>query len=42
MRLRFTAEMINDKGERVSMPIELETAVPNPEEYGDKSRFYSI
>ena len=24
------------------MPIEVETAVPNPEEYGDKSRFYEI
>ena len=40
MRLRFTAEMIGDNGERVSMPIEVETAVPNPEEFGDKSRFY--
>ena len=42
MRLRFTAEMIGDNGERVSMPIEIETAVPNPEEFGDKSRFYEI
>jgi hypothetical protein len=42
MRLRFTAEMIGDNGERVSMPIEVETAVPNPEEFGDKSRFYEI
>jgi hypothetical protein len=42
MRLRFTAEMIADNGERVSMPIEIETAVPNPEEFGDKSRFYEI
>jgi len=42
MRLRFTAEMIDDHGERVSMPAEIETAVPNPEEYGDKSRFYEI
>lgn len=42
MRLRFTAEMIDDNGERVSMPIEVETTVPNPEEYGDKSRFYEI
>ncbi len=42
MRLRFTAEMIGDNGERVSMPIEVETAVPNPEEFGDKSRFYQI
>ena len=40
MRLGFTAEMIDDNGERVSMPAEIETAVPNPEEYGDKSRFY--
>ena len=37
MRLRFTAEMIDDNGERVSRPIEVETAVPNPEEFGDKS-----
>ena len=29
-------------GERVSKPVEIETAVPNPEEYGDKSRFYEI
>ena len=42
MRLRFTAEMIDDNGERVSMPIEVETTVPNPEEYGDKSRFHEI
>ena len=42
MRLRFTAEMIDDNGERVSMPTEIETAVPNPEEFGDKSRFYEI
>ena len=42
MRLRFTAEMIGDNGERVSMPIEVETSVPNPEEFGDKSRFYEI
>ena len=42
MRLRFTAEMIDDDGERVSMPVEIETTVPNPEEYGDKSRFYEI
>ena len=42
MRLRFTAEMTDDNGERVSMPVEIETAVPNPEEYGDKSRFYEI
>ena len=42
MRLRFTAEMIDDNGERVSMPAEMETAVPNPEEYGDKNRFYEI
>jgi hypothetical protein len=42
MRLRFTAEMIDDNGERVSTPVEIETAVPAPEEYGDKSRFYEI
>ena len=42
MRLRFTAEMIEDNGERVCMPVEIERAVPNPEEYGDKSRFYEI
>ena len=42
MRLRFTAEMIDDNGERVSMPIEVETAVPNPEEFGDKSLFHEI
>ena len=42
MRLRFTAEMIDDNGERVSKPVEIETAVPSPEEYGDKNRFYEI
>lgn len=42
MRLRFTAEMIDDGGERVSMPVAVETAVPNLEEYGDRSRFYEI
>ncbi|MBR0281513.1 MAG: hypothetical protein IJQ81_07970 [Oscillibacter sp.] len=40
MRLRFTAEMIDDNGERVSKPVEIETSVPNPEKYGDKSCFY--
>ena len=42
MRLRFTAEMIDDDGKCISMPVEMETAVPNLEEYGDKSRFYEI
>lgn len=42
MRLRFTAEMIDERGEQVSQPVEIETAVPNLEEYGDKSRFYEI
>lgn len=42
MRLRFTAEMIDDKGERVCQPVEIEAAVPNLEEYGDKNRFYEI
>ena len=42
MRLRFTAEMIDDDGERVSTPAEIETAVPNPGAHGDKRRFYEI
>lgn len=42
MRLRFTAEMIDDRGERICQPVKIETAVPNLEEYGDKSRFYEI
>lgn len=42
MRLRFTAEMIDDNGERISNPVEMEAAVPNLEEYGEKSRFYEI
>ena len=42
MRLRFTAEMIEENGNRVSMPVEVETAVPNLGEFGDKSLFYEI
>ena len=42
MCLRFRAEIIDDNGERVSKPVEIETEVPNSEEYGDKSRFYEI
>ena len=42
MRLRFTAEMIDDNGERISNPVEIEAAVPNLEDYGDKSHFYEI
>ena len=34
--------MIDDNGECISTPVEVETAVPNLEKYGDKGRFCEI
>ena len=42
MKLRFTAELIDDNGELVSRRTEVETTVPKLEEYGERSRFYEV
>ena len=42
MKLRFTAELIDDNGELVCRRTEVETTVPKLEEYGERTRFYEV
>lgn len=42
MKVRLMAEITDDNGKKVIKPIEMETEVPDIEEFGDKSQFYEV
>lgn len=42
MKVRLMAEITDDNGKKLMKPIEIETKVPDIEEFGDKSQFYQV
>ena len=42
MKVRFSAEIIDDNGERIRMPVAAEVEVPNIREYSNASEFYKL
>ena len=42
MKVRLMAEITDNNGKKVMKPIEIETEVPDIEEFGDKSQFYEV
>lgn len=42
MKVRFTAEIIDDRGEIVKTPVTVETAVPDVTEFTEPTEFYQV
>ena len=42
MKVRLMAEITDDNGKKVIKPVEIETEVPDIEEFGDKGQFYEV
>ena len=42
MRVRFTAEIIDDNGEGINIPVKVETEVPNITEFSNPIEFYKV
>lgn len=42
MKIRLYAEIIDDNGNKVIKPVEVETEIPDIKEFGKKEEFYQI
>ena len=42
MKVRLMAEITDENGKKIMQPIEIETEVPDIEEFGEKSQFYEV
>ena len=42
MKVRLMAEITDENGKKIIQPIEIETEVPDIEEFGDKGQFYEV
>ena len=42
MKVRFTAEIIDDRGEIVKTPVTVETDVPDVTEFTEPTEFYQV
>lgn len=42
MKVRFIAEIVDDKGKTVKAPVTIETDVPDVSEFSDPDEFYQV
>lgn len=42
MRVRLMAEIIDDNGEKLIKPVEIEAKIPDIEEFGNRAQFYEV